>query len=154
MSKTRIAGAAGLTALAGQSLGTTEWKPLPFEQIQAFAGATLDHQWIHVDLERIAKESPYGRPLAHGYLTMSLIGGLFFELVELEGFKLVINYGANKVRFPAPLRAGDQYRLAMAVTSVKELGDGWYETLFAASVEVEGSKKPACAAEVIYRFQA
>ena len=100
----RIEGAAGLAAYANQPIGSTDWEPMTFERIQAFADATGDHQWIHVDRERIAKESPFGAPIAHGYLTLSLVAGRFFELLELDGFAMVINYGTGKVRFPNPLR--------------------------------------------------
>jgi acyl dehydratase len=153
MSKTLIAGAAGLQALVGSSLGSTEWKPLEFARIQTFADVTDDHQWIHVDRERIAKESPFGRPLAHGYLTLSLVAGLFFELLELQGFKMVINYGCNKVRFPSPLREGDRYRLTMGIVSATAISEDWVEVVLSAAIEIEGAKKPACAAEVVYRFQ-
>lgn len=161
MSKTLIAGAAGLQSLVGSSLGSTEWKPLTFERIQTFADATDDHQWIHVDRDRIAKESPYGRPLAHGYLTLSLVAGQFFELLDLQGFKMIINYGANKVRFPSPLREGDRYRLTMSLVSATPLladpskpdSYEWIEVVLGANIEVDGAKKPACAAEVVYRFQ-
>lgn len=152
MSKIRIAGAAGLQSFVGQSLGATEWQTMSYERIATFADASGDHQWIHVDKERIAKESPFGRPLAHGYLSLALVGGLFFELVELEGFKLVINYGANKLRFPAPLREGDRYRLSMRLAELKDVGGGWLEATLQGALEVEGSAKPACAVEVLYRF--
>ena len=100
---TTIASPADIARLTGQELGASSWSTLPFSQIQAFAGATGDHQWIHVDRERIETESPFGAPIAHGYLTLSLVAGLFFEVVTLDGFAMVINYGCNKVRFPHPL---------------------------------------------------
>ena len=146
-----IQGAAGLRALAGQDIGATEWQPLEFSRIQGFADASGDHQWIHVDRERIAKESPYGRPLAHGYLTLALVGGLFFELLSLDGFKMAVNYGANKVRFPAPLREGDRYRLTVKLAEVKDAGE-WLEGIFENRIEIEGSAKPACVAECVYRL--
>lgn len=148
----RIEGAAGLAAYANQPIGSTDWEPMTFERIQAFADATGDHQWIHVDRERIAKESPFGAPIAHGYLTLSLVAGRFFELLELDGFAMVINYGTGKVRFPNPLKEGDQFRLTIQLGEVTEKRGGWYEAIFHAAVEVEGAAKPACAAECIYRF--
>ena len=151
---TRIAGKDDLLGKAGTQLGSSEWTTMSFERILAFAGATGDHQWIHVDRDRIAKESPYGAPIAHGYLTLSLVAGLFFEVLELADFAMVINYGANKVRFPSPLKEGDRYRMSLALGEVKEAGNGWYEALFIATIEIEGGKKPACVAEVVYRFQA
>jgi acyl dehydratase len=125
---------------------------MTYERILAFAGATGDHQWIHVDRERIAKESPYGAPIAHGYLTLSLVAGGFFDVLELAGFAMIINYGANKVRFPSPLKEGDRYRLSLSLGDVTEQ-KGWYEAIFVATIEIEGGKKPACVAECVYRFQ-
>lgn len=147
-----IRGAEGLLAHANAELGATEWTEMTFERIQAFADATDDHQWIHVDRERIAAESPFGAPIAHGYLTLSLVAGRFFELIALEDMAMVINYGTNKVRFPNPLKAGDRFRLKMAMGAVTEKGKGWYEAVLHAAIEIEGADKPACAAEVVYRF--
>lgn len=151
MSRTRIASAADLFSLANTDLGATGYQPMTYERIATFAEATNDHQWIHVDRERIAKESPFGAPVAHGYLTLSLVAGGFFDLLELEGFKLVINYGANKVRFPQPLLAGQNWRLAMKMGEVKQVGE-WIEAIFVATVEIEGKPKPAAVAECVYRF--
>lgn len=151
MPKTTIHGADALLALAGQDLGATEFRTLSFETITTFATASGDHQWIHVDRERIARESPFGAPIAHGYLTLSLVGGQFFELLELRGFKLVINYGCNKVRFPAPMKEGASWRLAMKLGEVRPVGE-WVEAVFVATIELEGSAKPACVAECVYRF--
>lgn len=148
---TRIASVADLQNQVGNLLGQSDWKELPFEQIVAFANATGDHQWIHVDADRIAKESPFGAPVAHGYLTLSLVAGLFFEVLALEGFKMIINYGCNKVRFPTPLKAGARYRLSLKMAQVTQVGD-WWEAVMIATIEVEGSAKPACSAEVVYRF--
>ncbi len=153
MTPTLISGYAGLRAFAGQAVGQSDWKSLEFSRIQTFAEATGDHQWIHVDRERIAASSPFGAPVAHGYLTLSLVAGLFFEVLELDGFKMVINYGCNKVRFPNPLKEGNRYRLALKIGEVKEAGE-WLEVTFLASIEIEGQAKPACAAECIYRFLA
>ena len=149
--KTTIDGVAGLKALVGKELGRSEWRTMTFEAIGKFADATGDHQWIHVDRERIARESPFGAPVAHGYFTMSLIAGLFFELVEIRNFAMVINYGLNKVRFPAPLKEGQRYRLAVKLAEVKEAGSS-LEAGLAAAIEVEGEAKPACAAELVFRF--
>jgi acyl dehydratase len=147
-----ITGAAGLHERAHTPVGATEWKTMTLERIRAFADATDDHQWIHVDEARIAAESPFGVPIAHGYLTLSLVAGNFFELIELEGMKLVINYGTNKVRFPTPLKVQDRYRLAIDFGDVVDKGKGWVEAVFLARIEVEGQDKPACAAECVYRF--
>ncbi|MDP2312363.1 MAG: MaoC family dehydratase [Pseudomonadota bacterium] len=149
---TRIDGKDGLLSLSGTALGSSEWATMTYERIVAFADATGDHQWIHVDRERIAKESPYGAPIAHGYLTLSLVAGHFFDVLELAGFAMIINYGANKVRFPSPLKEGDRYRLSLTLGEVKEAG-AWYEAIFLATIEIEGGKKPACVAECVYRLQ-
>lgn len=142
-----------LQPLVGQSLGQSDWQPLDFARIQAFAGATGDHQWIHVDRERIAKESPFGAPIAHGYLTLSMVAGLFFEVLVLEGFAMIINYGCNKVRFPTPLKEGDRFRLALSLQSLTPIPESkWWEMTLTAQIEVEGARKPACVAEVVYRL--
>jgi acyl dehydratase len=152
MSKTVIDGIAGLKALSGKELGVTPWKEMRFEEIVRFADATGDHQWIHVDLDR-ANRGPFGAPIAHGYFTLSLVAGMFFELVEPRGFNAVVNYGLNKVRFPSPLKAGQRYRLSLklgAVDEVKGAADG----LLLATIEVEGQAKPCLAAEIVFRFVA
>lgn len=145
-------GPEALLAAADQDLGATEWEELRFEQILQFAAATGDHQWIHVDRERCRAESPYGVPVAHGYFTLSLVAGRFFELVQPEGFALVLNYGTQKVRFPNPLKEGDSYRLALRLASVQAVSGGWWEANFQAQVQIQGQSKPACAAEVLFRF--
>ena len=142
-----ISGAKGLEDHANTDLGATVWEEMTFEMIQAFADATGDQQWIHVDKARIAKESPFGAPIAHGYFTLSLVAGKFFDLLELENMAMVINYGTNKVRFPNPLREGDRFRLSIRLGEVTAKGKGWYEAIFLASID-----KPAVAAECVYRF--
>ena len=151
MGKTVINGAAELKQHSGKDLGSTGWQTMTMDTIRKFADATGDHQWIHVDEERARKESPFGGPIAHGYLTLSFVAGLFFELVETRGFKLTVNYGANKVRFPNPLKAGARYRLSLKLGQVSEVKE-WMEAIIHAAVEIEGEAKPACAAEVVYRF--
>ncbi len=150
MSKTVIDGASGLKSLVGKQLGASPWTEMTYDAIRKFADATGDHQWIHVDRER-AKSGPFGAPIAHGYFTLSLIAGLFFELVEPRGFNAVLNYGLNKVRFPSPLKAGQRYRLAMKLANVEEVKGG-VDGILHASMEAEGSPKPCCAAEVVFRF--
>jgi acyl dehydratase len=149
--KTLIDGVAGLKALVGKELGVGTWRTMTYEDIKRFADATGDHQWIHLDKERIARESPFKKPVAHGYFTLSLIAGLFFELVEVKGFGMVVNYGLNKVRFPAPLKDGQKYRLNVKLLDIKEVGNA-VEGVLGAAIEVEGESKPACVAEVVFRF--
>jgi acyl dehydratase len=126
---------------------------MTYDAIKRFADATGDHQWIHVDRERTRRESPFGRPIAHGYFTLSLIAGIFFELVEVKNFAMVINYGLNKVRFPTALKEGQKYRLKVKLGDVKEIPNG-VEGLLDAAVEIEGESKPGCAAELVFRFYA
>jgi len=137
--------------LVGKQLGQSPFREMTYEAIVKFADATGDHQWIHVDRERIKRESPFGKPIAHGYFTVSLIAGLFFELVEVRNFAMVINYGLNKVRFPAPLKEGQRYRLNVKLGDVKEIANG-VEGLLNAVIEIEGEQKPACVAELVFRF--
>lgn len=148
---TRIEGIDGLRAVVGQPLGTSDWEQLTDEDIRRFAESSGDFQWIHLDRERCARESPYKVPIAHGNYSFSRIGGLFFEVVSLEGFALVINYGANRVRFPAPLKSGARYRLSLKLEALKDIPQG-VEAVLLAHLEVEGETKPACAAELVYRF--
>ncbi|HEY6146790.1 MAG TPA: MaoC family dehydratase [Thermoanaerobaculia bacterium] len=151
MGKTVIDGVAGVEGLAGKELGVSEWRPMTYEAILKFADATGDHQWIHVDRERTARESPFGKPIAHGYFTLSLIAGLFFEMVEVKNFAMVINYGLNKVRFPAPVPSGSRVRGSFVVGAVAEEDWGRQVTM-TATIEREGGDKPVCVAEVVYRY--
>ena len=139
-----------LEARVGDVLGVSAWRDVTFDDIQKFADVTGDHQWIHVDKERIAKESPFGGPVAHGYFTLSLVAPLFFEVVALEGFQAVINYGCNRVRFPSPVLEGSRIRLQVALASVAEAKKG-LEIIFNATMDIEGQDKPALVAEVVFR---
>ena len=151
MARTVIDGLSGLKSLAGKEIGVSGWRQMTYEAIRKFADATGDHQWIHVDRERIARESPFGKPIAHGYFTLSLIAGIFFELVDIRNFGMVINYGLNKVRFPAPLKDGQRYRLDVKLGAVNEIANG-AEGVLTGTIEVEGESKPACVAELVFRF--
>jgi len=144
-------GAAGLQTHANSDLGTTEWKTMTFEDIVRFGEVTGDMQWIHVDRERALKESPFGAPIAHGYFTLALVAGGFMDVVTMDGFKLVINYGTNKVRFPNPLKEGARWRLNLKLGDVTQKKD-WFEGIFVAAIEIDGEAKPACVAECVYRF--
>ncbi|HME52744.1 MAG TPA: MaoC family dehydratase [Candidatus Lokiarchaeia archaeon] len=135
----------------GQELGVSDWVLVTQEKINKFADATGDHQWIHVDVARAKKESPFGGPIAHGYLTLSLISALLFGLFEVKNTKLVINYGLNKVRFPAPVPVGKKVRARANVTEIKDI-EGGVEVELAVTVEIEGGTKPACAAAVVFRY--
>jgi acyl dehydratase len=140
-----------LKGLLGQTVGPTEWREVTQEMIDAFAELSGDDQWIHVDVERAKTESPFGTTIAHGNLTLSLIDGFRRGLVQSTGFKLGVNYGWNKVRFPAPVPAGSRVRATSEVVSVEEVGGGWWQVATKFTVEVEGSEKPACVAESVGR---
>jgi acyl dehydratase len=120
------------------------------ERVNLFAEATGDHQWIHVDVERAKKESPFGGPIAHGYLTLSLGPVLYPQIVAFKGFKMGVNYGANKVRFMSPVPVGGKLRLGVKLLSADDIPGGIQSTL-EFTFEVEGSEKPACVAEIIFR---
>ena len=136
----------------GKELGVSDWMLLDQRRIDGFAECTGDDQWIHVDVERAEKESPFGRTIAHGDLTLCLVNGYFRqELLQSSGFKLGVNYGWNKIRFPAPVPSGSRLRASSEVVSVDELGDGWWQIVQRFTVEVEGSEKPACVAEHVAR---
>jgi acyl dehydratase len=138
-----------LKSLAGKDLGASEWLEITQERVNTFADATGDHQWIHVDPER-AKAGPFGAPIAHGYLTLSLVIPLFGDLLKVEGIKMGVNYGLEKVRFPSPVKVGSKIRLAATVVSVEDVTGGTQST-FDFTVQIDGSTKPACVARVVYR---
>jgi acyl dehydratase len=140
-----------LRALMGKEIGPTEWREVTQDDIDLFARLSGDDQWIHVDVERAKTESPFGTTVAHGNLTLSMIDGFRRDLIESKGFKLGVNYGWNKVRFPAPVPAGSKARARAEVTSVEEVGGGWYQVVTKFTVEVEGSEKPACVGESVGR---
>ncbi|NMC08487.1 MAG: MaoC family dehydratase [Candidatus Lokiarchaeota archaeon] len=135
----------------GKELGVTDWVQVTQENVNKFADATGDHQWIHVDVARAKKESPFGGPIAHGYLTLSMIASLLFALYEVKKTKLVINYGLNKVRFPAPVLVGARIRARATVVEVKDI-EGGVEVELSVTIEIEGGTKPACVAAVVYRY--
>ena len=148
--KTVIDGIAGLLALVGKDLGKSDWRTMKFEDIVRFADATGDHQWIHTDVER-AKKGPFGGPIAHGYFTLSIIPVLLRDVISVEGMRMGINYGLNKLRFPAPVPIGSKIRANVTCASVEEVSGGLQGT-FDVTVEVDGQDKPGCVAQVIYRY--
>ncbi|MGI5193495.1 MaoC family dehydratase [Streptomyces sp. CA-288835] len=141
-----------LKKLAGSDLGTSEWIEVTQERINTFADATGDHQWIHVDPER-AKEGPFGAPIAHGYLTLSLFIPLFTELLDVEGVSTKVNYGLNKVRFPSPVKVGSKIRLVGKLASVEDVPGGVQVTVDG-TIEIEGGAKPAAVLQSLSRFYA
>jgi acyl dehydratase len=145
----RASGLTELLALAGRDLGHTEWRAITQDRITAFADATDDHQWIHVDPERAAT-GPFGGTVAHGYLTLALIIPMFGELLEINGVRMSVNYGLDRVRFPSPVPAGGKVRLAGRVDSVEPVAGG-VQMALDFTVEIDGSPKPACVARAVYR---
>jgi acyl dehydratase len=140
-----------LKSLVGQTIGPSDWREVTQTDIDTFAELSGDDQWIHVDVERAGAESPFGTTVAHGNLTLSMIDGFRPELLESTGFKLGVNYGWNKIRFPAPVPAGSRIRASVEAVSVDEVGGGWHQVTQKWTVEVEGSEKPACVAESVGR---
>ncbi len=135
----------------GKELGASDWHLVTQKEINLFADATGDHQWIHVDVERAKKESPYKGPIAHGYYTLSLAPVLMAQILEVQEKKMSINYGTEKVRFPAPVPVGKKVRMKAILSVLKEV-EGGVEAHFQVTFEVEAQPKPACVAEVIYRY--
>lgn len=151
MAARQIEGIEGLRALIGQTIGPSDWRVVTQEMVNAFAAITGDRQWIHVDVERAAREGPFGTTIAHGNLTLSLIDGFRDQLMHSTGFVLAVNYGWNKVRFPSPVPTGSRLRASVEVLSVTDVGEGWWQSAQRWTVEVEGVAKPACVAESVGR---
>jgi acyl dehydratase len=140
-----------LKGYVGKEIGVSEWIVVTQERINQFADATEDRQWIHLDRERAKRESPFGGTIAHGFLTLSLVSRLIKEVIRIDGTRLTINYGLNRVRFPSPVREGSRIRGRFTLLNFQDLGEA-REAVFTCSVECEGSKKPCCVAEWIVRF--
>ncbi|GGI04151.1 MaoC family dehydratase [Egicoccus halophilus] len=150
MAETRIVeGREGLEALVGQQVGATDWIEISQEQVDQFADATGDHQWIHVDVERAA-DGPFGGTIAHGFLTLGLIPRVLTSVVDVQGFSMVVNYGLDKVRFPAPVPVGAKVRGVVVLDEVSEAGAG-VQVAYQITIEVDGSEKPACVARFLER---
>jgi acyl dehydratase len=140
----------GLMDLIGHKLGTSEWLEVTQERVNTFADATDDHQWIHTDPEKAAS-GPFGRPIAHGYLTLSLVIPLFWQVLTLTDASMAVNYGLNKVRFPAPVPVGAKIRLEATLSAVEHVGDAVQVTVDCV-FEIDSGSKPACVAQAIYRL--
>ena len=140
-----------LKAAAGTNVGASDWLTVDQARIDTFADATDDHQWIHVDAEK-AKSGPFGTTIAHGFLSLSLLVPLAAQVYRVDGVKMGINYGLNKVRFPAPVKVDSNIRLAATIVDVQPTKDGAKEITFDGAMEVEGLGRPACVAQVVFRF--
>ncbi len=142
---------ADLQAEVGKEVAISEWMTMEQGRVNQFAEATDDPQWIHIDVERAKRESPFGTTIAHGFLTLSLIPKLFESVVILPQGKMSINYGLNKVRFPSPVRVGSRLRGRFKLLEVEQL-DGCMQSVWQMTLECEGVEKPACVAESVLRM--
>lgn len=140
-----------LAEFIGKELGVSQWHLVTQQQIQQFADATGDHQWIHLDAARVKRDSPFGTTIAHGFLTLSLISAMMWEAAEIRGARMIVNYGLNRVRFPAPVRVNSKVRARFSLLNLTPVSDG-LEAVFTVSVECEDAAKPCCVAEWVLRF--
>jgi acyl dehydratase len=145
-----IHGVAGLQQRAGTDLGVSDWVTVEQEKVDAFARLTGDEQWIHVDPER-AKSGPFGGTVQHGFFTLGLATGLLDHVVRVDGVSVVLNYGLNRVRFPAPLRVGARVRMHVSLAEAQAL-DGGVQVVYHLEYEVEGQPKPCCVADLVFRY--
>jgi acyl dehydratase len=154
MTITTVNGIDELRALISEKIGPSDWREVTQADIDKFADVSGDHQWIHVDVERAKNESPFGVTIAHGNLTLSMVDGFRDQLFRSEGFKMGVNYGWNKIRFPAPVPSGTRIRASLETMSVDDVGGGWYQLVQRWTVEAEGNEKPVCVAESVVRLLA
>jgi acyl dehydratase len=150
MAQTVVQGVEGVLRAVGQHLGHSEWVEITQEQVNLFAEATGDHQWIHVDPERARRESPFGGPIAHGYLTLSLLPMLVPQIVDTQGFRMGVNYGAEKIRFPAPVPVGGRVRASATLDEATPF-EGGVQMNLGITMEIEGQEKPAMVASILFR---
>ena len=150
MAQTTLEGVDGVMAAVGQHLGHSEWVTITQERVDLFADATDDHQWIHVDPERAQRESPFGGPIAHGYLTLSLVTPLVGQIIDATGFRMGVNYGAEKIRFPSPVPVGGRVRASATLDEATPF-EGGVQMNLKVTIEVEGSQKPAMVGSILFR---
>ncbi len=154
MATVEASGVEGLRELLGQEIGPSEWRTITQADIDAFAELSGDHQWIHVDPERAAKESPFGTTIAHGNLTLATVDGFRHQLLKPSGFALAVNYGWNKIRFPAPVPVDSRIRAKLELVSLEEAGGGWQQLITRITLEVEGNEKPCFVGDSVTRLMA
>ncbi|WP_298589218.1 MaoC family dehydratase [uncultured Kocuria sp.] len=140
-------------SLVGKNLGHSAWREITQDQVNTFADATDDHQWIHVDPER-AQEGPFGAPIAHGFLTLSLLIPMWSELFDVTGVKTKVNYGLDKVRFTSPVKVGSRIRMTVTITDVQEVKGNGLHLVADGTIEIEGEERPAVVATFLNRFYA
>lgn len=151
MKSTRFSGIEDARGRVGQEIGISNWLEVDQRRVNAFAEVTGDDQWIHVDVERARRESPFGGPIAHGYLTLSLLAGFAKECIFVDGVRLAVNYGLNRVRFATPVRVDSRVRARFTLASVEDIAGG-AQMIWQATVEIDGGDKPACVAEMVTRW--
>jgi acyl dehydratase len=154
MPTVEIQGIEGMKSLLGQTIGPSEWRNVTQADIDTFAALSGDDQWIHVDAERAKQESPFGTTIAHGNLTLSLVDGFRKELISSTGFALGVNYGWDRIRFPAPVPVESRVRARAEIVSVDEVGDGWWQIVTRFTLEVEGNEKPCFVGDSVTRVMA
>jgi acyl dehydratase len=154
MPAAEVQGVDGMKAMVGQEVGPSEWRTVTQADIDTFAELSGDHQWIHVDAERAKNESPFGTTIAHGNLTLSMIDGVRNDLISATGFALGVNYGWNKIRFPAPVPVDSRIRVRAELISFDEVGGGWYQAVTRFTVEVDGGDKPCFVGDSVTRVMA
>jgi acyl dehydratase len=153
MAKREFESVDALKQAVGQEVAVTDWFQMTQDRVQQFADATLDHQWIHVDVERAKRESPFKGPIAHGFLTLSLLAHFMQQAVGIKsGLRMGVNYGLNKVRFVSPVRVGANIRARFTLQTIKDVEPNGFEALYNATVESESSEKPALVAEWLVRY--
>jgi acyl dehydratase len=136
----------------GQEIGVSDWFTVTQERIQQFADATLDHQWIHIDEERARRESPFNTTIAHGFLTLSLLPQFVPQVLKIDGIRMGINYGLNKLRFVSPVKSGSKIRARFTLQSVKDVQPTGIEAVYLVTIEGENGDKPCCVAEWVVRY--
>jgi acyl dehydratase len=145
-----VHGVTGLRERAGSSLGTSRWVTVDQEMVTTFADLTGDRQWIHVDPER-ARQGPFGGTVAHGFLTLGMSTGLLWDIFTVDGVGMILNYGLNRVRFPAPLPVGSRIRMHVSLAEIVEIPDG-IQAVYHLEYEIEGKEKPCCVADLVFRY--
>jgi acyl dehydratase len=145
-----VHGVTGLRERAGTSLGTSRWVTVDQEMVTTFADLTGDRQWIHVDPER-ASQGPFGATVAHGFLTLGMSTGLLWDIFTVDGVGMILNYGLNRVRFPAPLPVGSRIRMHVSLAEIVEIPDG-IQAVYHLEYEIEGKEKPCCVADLVFRY--
>jgi acyl dehydratase len=154
MATVEATGVDGMRELVGQEIGPSEWRTISQADIDAFAELSGDHQWIHVDPARAKSASPSGTTIAHGNLTLATVDGFRHEIIKTSGFALGVNYGWNKIRFPAPVPVDSRIRARAELVSFDEVGNGWWQAVTRITLEVEGSEKPCFVGDSVTRMMA